>query len=145
MVVPSSLSSVTDMALLLFGNELELEEVKGEEEGWGGVELLQLSMQHNFMSWQLKAEHAQAVLRVRRAMAHLLQRHLQEPCLLLRDEAYQLTARIQQMLADAAADPCFSQKLDGGKLWCTSGIQQQKPHDISLEGRPRVTLALRGM
>ncbi|GFH30463.1 hypothetical protein HaLaN_29325 [Haematococcus lacustris] len=45
-------------------------------------------------------------------MAHLLQRHLQEPSLLLRDEAYQLTARLQQLLAAAAAKPKFIQGLD---------------------------------
>ncbi|KAL6748185.1 hypothetical protein V8C86DRAFT_1189284, partial [Haematococcus lacustris] len=94
MVVPSTLSSVTDMALLLFGNELELEEdVKGERkrglvyckprvEGTKAraersAGMVWLSMQHSFISWRLKSAHAQAVLRVRRAMAHLLQRHLQ--------------------------------------------------------------------
>ncbi|KAL6758529.1 hypothetical protein V8C86DRAFT_2593740 [Haematococcus lacustris] len=115
-VVASSISSVPDMALLLFGNELELEEeVKGEEEGRSGADLVRLSMQQSFMSWQLIAAHTQAVLRVRRAMAKLLQRHLQEPCLLLRDEAYQLTARLQQLLADAAADPWFIQELGSPK------------------------------
>ncbi|KAL6758538.1 hypothetical protein V8C86DRAFT_1468919 [Haematococcus lacustris] len=126
MVVPSSLSSVTDMALLLFGNELELEEgerkrglvyckprvegTKARTEQPAGM--VWLSMQHSFISWRLKSAHAQAVLRIRRAMAHLLQRHLQEPSLLLRDEAYQLTARLQHLLAHAAAKPKFIQGLD---------------------------------
>ncbi|KAJ9511268.1 hypothetical protein QJQ45_017139, partial [Haematococcus lacustris] len=118
--VPSSLSSVTDMALLLFGNELELEEeVQGENEWRGSVDKARLSMQHSFMSWRLPAAQARAVMRVRRAMAHHLKRHLREPCLLLRDEAYQLTARIQHLLASAATQPCFIQELD------TRGAEQE--------------------
>ncbi|KAJ9511099.1 hypothetical protein QJQ45_013149 [Haematococcus lacustris] len=118
--VPSSLSSVTDMALLLFGNELELEEeVQGENEWRGSVDKARLSMQHSFMSWRLPAAQARAVMRVRRAMAHHLKRHLREPCLLLRDEAIQLTARIQHLLASAATQPCFIQELD------TRGAEQE--------------------
>ncbi|KAL6758523.1 hypothetical protein V8C86DRAFT_1468342 [Haematococcus lacustris] len=121
--VPSSLSSVTDMALLLFGNELELEEeVQGVNEWRGSVDKARLSMPHSFMSWRLPAAQARAVMRVRRAMAHHLKRHLRvrEPCLLLRKEAYQLTARLQHLLASAATQPCFIQELD------TRGAEQEQ-------------------
>ncbi|GFH31289.1 DExH-box ATP-dependent RNA helicase DExH3, partial [Haematococcus lacustris] len=106
-VVPSTLSSVPDVALLLFGSDLNYaaEEAEGRVAEGEEENHALLSMEQGLMSWRMPAAHAQAVVGVRRQMAQLLQRQLQEPSLMFRQEARQLTARLQQLLADAAADP----------------------------------------